>query len=108
MVADMQKLMQMHQMTTQENGQLKQMLDALTKELNSKDKELQVKADGQVLQAQTAAHDTQMKAQTAQSANEMDLVKTLIQENNKMHQHQQKMNATPQRAQLGMRLGKDL
>jgi hypothetical protein len=80
MVQDMKKLIDVHQMTAQQLAQAQQLIQALSAQIKSKDKEIQVKADGQVLKAQSEAHRA-----------EIGLAQTMITEHNKnaMQQAQQ-------------------
>jgi hypothetical protein len=87
MVADMQKLMQAHQLTMQENMQMQQLIQGLQSALKSKTDELQVKADGQVLRTQAEAHkaDTALQGTIVQA--QADLHKHAVDTGLQLHMH---------------------
>jgi hypothetical protein len=73
MVADMQKLMQAHQLTMQENAQMGQMINQLQAALKSKAEENQIKIDTAVIKAQAEVQKAAMGAQQQQQSLQADL-----------------------------------
>jgi hypothetical protein len=73
MVRDMQKLMQAHQLTMQENAQMAQMIGQLQAALKSKAEENQIKIDQTVIKAQAEIQKAQLGAQQQQQSLQADL-----------------------------------
>jgi hypothetical protein len=86
MVQDMQKLMQAHQLTMQENTQMQQLIQGLQAALKSKDAELQVTADGQVLRAQAEGHKADSQLQQTQAKVQADLYRHAVDTGVKLRQ----------------------